>query len=135
MAAIRVGNVGILSVSNMIAARWCCTLVRNDRAWNSAVSFCEQFMLAKEMAERDRERLSTLQVRQTKEQGGYRRRLRCWRSKSISVLNNHNTVTLAEEVVWCTTKRARFEIKPWNKYTLFYKTYCIRLNYAEKNYF
>lgn len=55
MAAIR---VGVLSFTNMIAA-----MLRSKNAWNSDVSFCEQVMLSKKTAERDRKRLRTLLVR------------------------------------------------------------------------
>ncbi|CAB3247565.1 unnamed protein product [Arctia plantaginis] len=41
-------EVGVLSLDSLIAA-----IVRSESAWNSAVSFCEQVMLAKETAERD----------------------------------------------------------------------------------
>ncbi|CAH2227420.1 jg14141, partial [Pararge aegeria aegeria] len=36
------------------------TIVRSESAWNTAACFCEKLMSAKEAAERDRERTSTL---------------------------------------------------------------------------
>ncbi|CAH2266600.1 jg19809 [Pararge aegeria aegeria] len=36
------------------------TILRSESAWNTAASFCEEVMSAKEAAERDRERTSTL---------------------------------------------------------------------------
>ncbi|CAB3241089.1 unnamed protein product [Arctia plantaginis] len=69
-------GVGILSLDNLIAA-----IVRSESAWNSAVSFYEQVMLAKETAERDRERFRTLPARQARARARYRRRLRRRRSQ------------------------------------------------------
>lgn len=58
MAAI---GVGVFSLRNMIAA-----ISRSKSAWNFTVSFCEQVMLAKEMAGRDQEWYRTLPVCQTR---------------------------------------------------------------------
>ncbi|CAB3250604.1 unnamed protein product [Arctia plantaginis] len=70
-------GVGVLSLDSLIAA-----IVRSESAWNFAVSFCEQVMLAKETAERDRERFRTLPARQARARARQRRRLRRRRSQN-----------------------------------------------------